>query len=75
MPTWLATPGASAGRYGTTYEEFANVREWMARMAARPAVQRAYEKGKPLESLRASDEEARKILYGQTADSVAAASR
>jgi GST-like protein len=60
----------SAGRYGTTYERYANIRAWMTRMAARPAVMKAYEIGKPYESQRASDEEARKILYGQTGDSV-----
>ncbi len=60
----------SAGRYGTTYEQYPNVRAWMARMAARPAVAKAYEIGKPFESQRASDEEARDILYGQSGDSV-----
>ncbi len=60
----------SAGRYGTTYEAYANVRGWMARMAVRPAVAKAYEIGKPYESQRASDDEARKILYGQSAESV-----
>jgi GST-like protein len=60
----------SAGRYGTTYEQYPNLRAWMARMAARPAVQKAYEIGKPYEAQRASDEEAKKILYGQSGDSV-----
>ena len=60
----------SAGRYGTTYEQYPNVRAWMARMAARPAVAKAYEIGKPFESQRASDEDARNILYGQSGDSV-----
>ena len=60
----------SAGRYGSTYEAYANVRGWMARMAARPAVAKAYEIGKPYESQRASDDEAKKILYGQSAESV-----
>ena len=61
----------SAKRYGTTYAEFPNLKAWMDRMAARPAVAAAYEKGKPLESQRASDEEAKKVLYGQSAESVA----
>ena len=60
----------SAGRYGTTYENYPNLRAWMARMAARPAVKKAYEIGKPYESQRASDDEAKKILYGQSGDSV-----
>lgn len=60
----------SAGRYGTTYDQYPSLRAWMARMAARPAVQRAYEIGKPYESQRASDEEAKKVLYGQSGDSV-----
>ena len=60
----------SAKRYGTTYAEFPNVQAWMARMEARPAVQKAYEIGKPYESQRATDDEAKKILYGQSAASV-----
>ncbi|MGE4167474.1 MAG: glutathione S-transferase N-terminal domain-containing protein [Xanthobacteraceae bacterium] len=63
----------SAGRYGTTYDEFPALKAWMARMAARPAVKKAYEIGKQYEGQRASDEEARKIMYGQTAASVAKA--
>ena len=39
-------------------------------MAARPAVAKAYEISKPYESQRASDAEAKKILYGQSGDSV-----
>ena len=42
----------------------------MARMAARPAVAKSYEIGKPYESQRASDEEAKKVLYGQSGDTV-----
>ena len=61
----------SAGRYGVTYTEFTNLKAWLERMAARPAVAKAYEIGKPYESQRASDEEARKVLYGQSAESVA----
>ena len=58
----------SAKRYGTDYAAFANVRAWMDRMAARPAVKKAYEIGKQFEGQRATDDEAKKILYGQTAD-------
>ena len=65
----------SAKRYGTTYQEFANVRAWMTRMEARPAVQKAYEIGKPYESQRATDEEAKKILYGQSAATVSQMTR
>jgi GSH-dependent disulfide-bond oxidoreductase len=61
----------SAKRYGTDYAKYANVRAWMDRMAARPGVKAAYDKGKPFENQRASDEDAKKILYGQTAESVA----
>ena len=60
----------SAGRYGTDYANYANIRGWMARMAARPAVKKAYEIGKPYEGQRASEEEAKKVLYGQSGDSV-----
>ena len=61
----------SAKRYGTDYVEFPNLKAWMERMAARPAVKKAYEIAKQYEGQRASDEEAKKILYGQTAESVA----
>jgi GSH-dependent disulfide-bond oxidoreductase len=65
----------SAKRYGTDYAKYANVRGWMDRMAARPAVIKAYDIGKPFEGQRANDEDARKILYGQTAESVAGLSK
>ena len=60
----------SAGRYGSTYEAYPALKGWMARMAARPAVAKAFEIGKPYESQRATGEEAKRILYGQTADTV-----
>ena len=60
----------SAGRYGSTYEAYPHLRGWMDRMAARPAVKRAYEIGKPFESQRANDEESKKILYAQSAETV-----
>ena len=60
----------SAGRYGSTYEAYPALKGWVARMAARPAVAKAFEIGKPYESQRATGEEAKRILYGQTADTV-----
>ena len=61
----------SAKRYGTDYAKYANLRGWLARMEARPAVKAAYAKGEPYQAQRLPDEEARKFLYGQTAESVA----
>jgi GSH-dependent disulfide-bond oxidoreductase len=60
----------SAGKYGSTYEAYPSLRGWLARMAARPAVIKAYEIGKPFESLRVNDEESKKILYQQSAETV-----
>lgn len=60
-------------RYGGSLSSFPNLTRWYNAIAARPAVVAAYKKGEPFESQRASAEEAAKVLYGQTADSVAKA--
>jgi GST-like protein len=52
-------------------EDFPNLNRWFDAMAARPAVKRAYEKGEVYRSRPVVDEESRKILFGQTAASVA----
>ncbi len=58
---------------GQKLEDFPHLKRWFDTVAARPAVQRAYEAGKHLQRERTgfTDEE-RKILFGQTAASVPA---
>lgn len=48
-------------------EDFPNLRTWFERMAARPAVQRAYAKAKEVNSTPTVSEDAKKVLFGQTA--------
>lgn len=53
-------------------DEFPNVKRWLAAIAARPSTVRAYAQGEPYASKRPMSEEAKKVLFGQTADSVRA---
>ena len=48
-------------------EDFPNLQAWFARMAARPAVQRAYAKAAEVNSAPTVSEDAKKVLFGQTA--------
>jgi GSH-dependent disulfide-bond oxidoreductase len=57
-------------RQGQKIEEFPNLKRWLSAMKARPAVLRAYERAKEFQTIPASDPEARKVLFGQTAQSV-----
>ncbi|MFQ3622594.1 MAG: glutathione binding-like protein [Acetobacteraceae bacterium] len=60
-------------RQGQAIEEFPRLKAWLERIASRPAVQRAYEIGTRYQAAPATmDEERRRILFGQTAASVAA---
>lgn len=56
---------------GQDLNDFPHLKRWFATMAARPAVKRAYEKGKALNTAPTVSEESRKILFGQ--DKAAAA--
>ena len=59
-------------RQGQNIDEFPRLKAWLARIAARPAVQRAYEAGKPYQASQTPmDDERRRILFGQTAASIA----
>jgi GST-like protein len=51
-------------------EEFPNLKRWFEAIRARPAVVRAYEKGKQVNSQPTVDDEARKFLFGQSAATV-----
>jgi GSH-dependent disulfide-bond oxidoreductase len=51
-------------------DDFPNVRRWFEAIRARPAVERAYEKGKAISSQPVVDDESRKFLFGQGAKTV-----
>jgi len=58
-------------RQGQKLADFPHLKRWFDAIAARPATQRAYERGKAINTAQTVDEEARKILFGQTAATVA----
>ena len=47
-------------------DDFPNVKRWFEAMAARPAVERAYAKGREVNTAPTVTEEAKAILFGQT---------
>jgi GST-like protein len=51
-------------------DDFPNLKRWFEAMRARPAVERAYEKGRQINVKPTVDEEAKKILFGQGAEVV-----
>ncbi len=53
-------------------DDFVNLRRWFDAIRTRPATVRAYAKGEPFSSKPVITEEGRKILFGQTAASIAA---
>lgn len=54
-------------KQGQKLEDFPNLKRWFDAIAARPAVQRAYAKAKDINTNPTVDDEARKVLFGQTA--------
>lgn len=59
-------------RLGQKLEEFPHLKRWFEAIQARPATMRAYEKAKAVNTQpTVSDEESRRILFGQTAAVVA----
>jgi GST-like protein len=61
-------------RLGTSLDAFPNLRRWFDAIKTRPAVRKGMDLGDDWrESSDLTDEEARKILFGQTAESIAKA--
>ena len=60
----------SHARQNQNLDEFPNVRRWFEAIQARPAVQRAYELGKSVNTRPTVDEESRRFLFGQNAATV-----
>ena len=60
-------------RYGVDLDRFGNVRRWFDAIKARPAVRAAIDLGKDWRKPGALDDEARKYMFGQTAESIARA--
>ena len=57
-------------RQGQKLDDFPNLKRWFDAIAARPAVQRAYARAAEVNTERVVSDEAKKILFGQGADTV-----
>ena len=77
MAAWPWTRGAH--RLGQSWDDFPKLKDWVDRIAARPAVRRALAKGEAVRSKPASQQtpeeaaEQARVLFGQTAKSVSEA--
>ena len=67
-PTSPATRGSSRTRaQGQKLEDFPHLKRWFESIRARPATVRAYDAGKAISTETFLTEEAKKVLFGQTA--------
>ena len=57
-------------KQGQNLDDFPNLKHWFNTIASRPAVIKAYEKGKEVSSQPTVNEASKKILFGQTAASL-----
>jgi GST-like protein len=57
-------------RQGQNLDDFPHLKRWFHEIAARPATVRAYAKAKDINTQSTMTEEAKKILFGQTAASI-----
>jgi GST-like protein len=62
-------------RQGQKLEDFPQLKRWFEAIRERPATVRAYEKAKAINTQATMTDEAKKVLFGQTASSIAAAAR
>lgn len=62
-------------RFGFDLDQFSNLRRWFDAVKERPAVQRGMQVGSDWSEAGQIDEQARQIMFGQTAESTAAAAR
>jgi GST-like protein len=58
-------------RQGQKLEDFPHLKRWFEAIRERPAVQRAYARAKDFSSASGMSEDARKVLFGQTAATIA----
>ena len=64
-------PWVSPERQSQNIDEFPHLKRWKAEIARGPAVQRAYELAKSINTAPAvSDAESRRVLFGQSKDTV-----
>jgi GSH-dependent disulfide-bond oxidoreductase len=56
---------------GQKLEDFPNIKRWFEAIRERPATVRAYERGKSVSTATTMSEEAKKVLFGQTAQTIA----
>ena len=61
---------AAYERLGADLDKFESLRAWFDTLKARPALRRGMEVGSDWSAPALTDEEARKVLFGQTADSI-----
>jgi GSH-dependent disulfide-bond oxidoreductase len=57
-------------RQGQNLDDFPHLKRWFEAIRGRPAVARAYQKGMPWTNPSPMSEEAKKVLFGQTAETI-----